>query len=221
MIATHVTTEPMDLVFAAITSRLRAHFETVRFREPLGAGERASRFGGLPELPHDLRSFYALCDGIEVAVEGTNDVQGDVFDLRRIGLSYPLCGTPSCARLIPIRADGCGDYDCVVAGSGPCEGAVVFWDHEVSDRPAYLLGGTLRSYLTMWADNLIHTYERDGKRRPETIAPRLTTWPWVGKPEVQHPWPFDEDWLRAVDPGVEAILRDPAQRWWLARREEP
>jgi hypothetical protein len=204
-----------DAVFAGVLSRLCTHFDSVSVRQPLPSAQLETKLSPLPPLPRELWSFYGLCDGLQVA----DDVQGDIFDVSRVAQRYPVCDAPACARLIPIRGDGCGDYDCVVAGPGPCAGAVVFWDHEIYDGPAYLLGGTLAAYLSMWADKLIAEHTSDGRRRPETIAPRLSSWPWVGKPKMQHPWPFDQAWLRASDTAADQILRDPAQRAWLLRQD--
>ena len=97
---------------------------------------------------------------------------------------------------------------------------MVFWDHEVYDGPAYLLAGSLMSYLEMWADKLVHEYFPSGEIDPRCVPPELDGWPWLGRPEYRHPWPFDEAWLREHDPLAAELLGDESSRKWLLRQDD-
>lgn len=127
------------------------------------------------------------------------------FGIERSLSYYPLCGEAQrLGRFVPLRGDGCGDYDCLIIGDGPCERAMVFWDHEVYDGAAYLLGGSLLNYLDMWADYMVHNFLPSGERAPED----------------QHPWPFDEAWMRERDPIADRLLGDESSRRWLLRQDD-
>jgi hypothetical protein len=139
-----------------------------------------------------------------------------MLDHHGIGFSHH----PSLTRLLPLRGDGCGDFDCTVAPGDVAPGSVVFWDHEVYDRPSHLLGSTLASYLDMWSESLVHDYLADGELHPGARAPQLDRWPWLGTPERKHPWPFDADWIARRDPGVAGLLGSQDVLRWLARPRE-
>jgi hypothetical protein len=74
------------------------------------------------------------------------------------GLDHPslfgVCGSQTMLKsypsnsLLPLREDGCGDYDSVIIEPGPGYGAVVFWDHETT-RAEYLLASSVPSYLEL------------------------------------------------------------------------
>jgi hypothetical protein len=68
---------------------------------------------------------------------------------------------------------------------------------------------------------LITRYFPDGREDPRYIAPRLEKWPWIGKPEREHPWPFDEKWLKARDRRAAELLGDTATRDWFLRQDGP
>jgi hypothetical protein len=97
---------------------------------------------------------------------------------------------------------------------------VVFWDHEVYDGAAYLLGGCFLSYLDMWADHMVHEYLPTGERNPRCRPPEPDAGPWRGTPEYQHPWPFDESWMRERDPIADRLLGDASSRRWLSRQDD-
>jgi Txe/YoeB family toxin of toxin-antitoxin system len=42
----------------------------------------------------------------------------------------------------------------------------------------------------------------------------------IGKPELEHPWPFNEQWIRSRDPVAAALLSDASVRSWLVRQEK-
>jgi hypothetical protein len=78
----------------------------------------------------------------------------------------------------------------------------------------------LISYLEMWSDHMVHEYLPSGERNPRCKPPKLDTWPWLGKPEYEHPWPFDESWMRERDPVAVRLLDDASSRRWLLRQGE-
>ena len=200
-------------------ARLKAHFGKVVVRPPVDRRNIAalrSRFGIIPE---ELEEFYAYCNGVTVGLR--DSMVGHLLPLETSLKFTPIASDCEPAnRFFPIRSDGCGDYDCVVLASGTAEGAVVFWDHEVYDGPAYLLAGSFRTYLAMWTDHIVNRYLPNGEEDERYIAPHLDRWPWIGKPEKQHPWPFDESWIKARDARAAEILDDPSTRVWLLRQGE-
>lgn len=187
--------------FDDIVQRLRQHFGAVTVNPPVSDAafrELRQRVAGVPDV---LLSFWRYCDGIRV----TRFEEGELFGIERSLSYYPLCGDAQrLGRFVPLRGDGCGDHDCLIIGDGPCERAMVFWDHEVYDGAAYLLGGSLLNYLDMWADYMVHNFLPSGERAPED----------------QHPWPFDEAWMRERDPIADGLLGDESSRRWLLRQDD-
>src|SRR5262245_10205856 len=139
--------------FDKIVQRLRRHFDRVTIHPPGDGAALHELRKRIPAVPDALLSFWRYCDGIRV----TDFEEGDLFGLERsLSLHTLFDETHGLDRFVPMRGDGCGDYDCLVVGAGPCEGAMVFWDHEVYEGAAYLLGGSLFAYLDMWADHMVH-----------------------------------------------------------------
>jgi len=200
--------------------RLEAHFERVEVCPPAPAAALADLRKHTPGLPGQLRAFYALANGLRVglrdAVAGHLFSAEEVLEHHRIGFAHH----PSLQQLLPLRGDGCGNFDCIVAAGEIAPGSVVFWDREIYDRPSHLLGSTFASYLEMWSDALVHDYLANGELQPSARAPELDRWPWLGTPERRHPWPFDGQWVARHDPGVARLLASPEVLRWLARRHE-
>lgn len=204
----------------ATIRRLEGHFHRVEAGAPASASALAALRKHTPGLPSQLRAFYALANGVRVGMR--DSVVGQLYSAEEmlehhgVGFSHH----PSLGRLLPLRGDGCGDFDCIVAAGDLALGSVVFWDHDVYDQPTCLLGSTLVSYLDMWSDSLVHDHFADGELRPSARAPELDRWPWLGTPERKHPWPFDTEWIARRDPGVSKLLASPEVQRWLARRPE-
>lgn len=178
-------------------------------------GNLSARFGNVPD---DLTCFYTHCGGIRVGLH--DEVVGHIYSVKEALHIIPFAfDCEPERRFFPVRGDGCGDYDCVVLGQGVCEGSVVFWDHEVYEGPAYLLGGTFSSYFQMWADHLITEYLAGGEKDQRFIAPHLDRFPWAGIAELTHPWPFDESWMKSKDSTAAEILNGPDTRRWLLRQD--
>jgi hypothetical protein len=196
----------------AVLNRFRNHFDRFQTGDPLppSLATMVASVG----LPSEVSTFYSHCDGLDTGLEdgviGQLMPASDCLEVREC-LSDEVR-----ANLWPIRGDGFGDYDCVVLHVPTCTGAVVFWDHDVADRPSYLLAGSFISYLAMWADKLVTCYSPSGKLLPEYEPQTLDAWPWVGKPQREHPWPFNEDYLRACDDRAAELLRNPQVRSWLS-----
>lgn len=197
--------------------QLKAHFRNVSVAMPADMRDIAGLHARFARIPDDLQHFYSNCNGITISLR--DDTVGNILPLKMSLQFMPIAsGNEPANRFLPVRCDGCGDYDCVVLGDGLAEGSVVFWDHEVYDGPAYLLAGSFRNYLEMWTDYLLTRYRPDGEEDSRYVAPSLTQWPWVGKPELQHPWPFDESWMKARDANAERILDNPGTRAWLLKQ---
>ena len=163
-----------------------------------------------------------MCYGVDVGLLDGSDVEGQLLKLDQVLEIYPVASdkkNPILRRLCPVRLDGCGNYDCYLIGPGYGRGSVVFWDHEVHEGPAYLLGGSLGSYLKMWADNLVHRFANDGTVRPEYVPTELDEWPWGGKPEKTHPWPFNESWISSNDPIASELLSNPEFRTLMLEQD--
>lgn len=205
--------------FEGLAKRLRDHFYEVTICPPASDSAIQRLQEHIPGVPELVVDFYRFCDGIRVGVKGGDE--GYIFGVEEALRVRSICeGLQRLGRLLPIRGDGCGNNDCIVTGPGKCEGAVVFWDHEVYDSPAYLLGGSLFSYLDMWADRLTHEFFRNGQSNPEYVPPQLDSWPFLGKPNMRHPWPFDEKWLRERDPTADQLLGDEQVRGWFSEQDE-
>ena len=199
--------------FDDVRRRLEDHFVSARFASPASAAGIMELEQAIPALPEDLRELLARFDGFDLGLEA--GVEGELLSAANILTCYPVFEEPSSlARLVPLRSDGCGNFDCVLTTPGPGSGAVVFWDHEDLTGPAYLLASSLPAYLDMLADYLTSRYRRDGTEDQDYKGPfRVGPIPGVLDTEAwTHPWPFDEAWLRERDPGADALLANPAVR---------
>jgi len=199
---------------ATTLQRLITHFHEVEIGPPADPRDVAalrSRFGSIPD---DLDYYYSQCDGVTVDLR--DDVVGRLFPLKVSLKEMPIAlDYEAVRRFLPIREDGCGDYDCVVLGQDIGEGCVVFWDHEIHEGPAYLLGGSFSAYFQMWADHLVTCHLPDGEEDSRYIAPSLDQWPWMGQADLEHPWPFNESWMKSRDSKARELLNDPESRRWL------
>jgi hypothetical protein len=197
--------------------RLTSHFCEVIVRPPAATRDFHALRSRAVNIPEDLNYFYSKCDGISVGLR--DDVVGHIYPLSTSLSIMPIADDGEVERrFLPVRCDGCGNYDCVVLGDGIGEASVVFWDHEVYEGPAYLLGGSFSGYFQMWADRLTKCYLPDGQEDRRFVAPALDRWPWVGTAELEHPWPFDEQWMKSNDFAALALLNDPTARHWLVRQ---
>jgi hypothetical protein len=204
-------------IYEQVIARLTGHFRKVTIRPPC-PDDLLHLKTVIPNLPTQLIAFYAQCDGIEVAID--DRVRGTILSTGSI--AKKLAFFREARRcLIPLRSDGCGNYDCFVLPPGPCRNAVVFWDHEVPESPVYLLAGTFESYLEFWSEHLVAVYLPGGTMDPRYTPPSLDQWPFIGEPQTKHPWPFDEKWLCDHDPAAEDILRNPFTRAYLLHQDEP
>jgi hypothetical protein len=161
-------------------------------------------------LPIELAEFLRLSDGLDLKLH--DHVVGHIYGLTEMRQVLRVSKSLAAANLIPMRGDGCGNYDCVDIGTGPTKGAVLFWDHEAGDQPAYLLGGDFAAYLEMWSDFVVSRFFPDGSEDPAFRPKKLAAWPWIAPGERTHPWPIDEQWLRARDSRANLLLSDPQLR---------
>ena len=213
-----------------VIQRLEDHFGKVAVNSAAPADSIARVTESFSNVPDELLRFFEICDGISVAVE--DDVRGILFSISESldRLAVPFDLDPELLgiseeeaeqlkakmapdfevskRLHPIRGDGCGNFDCVLMGPGAGAGAVVFWDTTSSFRPAYLLAGDLCAYLEHWSDSLVSKFFPDGSEDQRYVGPELNHAPWIGEPELSHPWPFDLSWIRKADSGAARLLDD-------------
>lgn len=197
--------------------RLVRYFDHVEVPPPAGSEAIGQLHAELQSVPSELAQFYEHCDGLRVGLH--DGVVGHIYDIQTAFEYYSYFRkVEKLQGLFPIRGDECGDNDCLVFRAGPANGAVVFWDHEIYDGPAYLLAGSFFTYLDMWCDYLVHCYLPTGEDDPRYVAPSLDRWPWIGKAELEHPWPFDEAWLTSRDAKAATLLADETVRSWLLRQ---
>lgn len=214
----------------SVIERLENHFHKVTINAAAAAESVARVSESFSQTPGELLRFFEICDGISVSIE--DDVRGILFSISQSldRLAAPLDLDPELLgiseeeaehlktklapdfevskRLYPIRGDGCGNFDCVLMGPGAGAGAVVFWDTTSSFRPAYLLAGDFCAYLEHWSDSLISKFFADGSEDQRYVGPELDHAPWIGEPELSHPWPFDLPWIRKADSGAARLLDD-------------
>ena len=182
------------------------YFERAVVSEPIEVEILESLSDMSGPIPAEFTEFLLTANGLNLHLH--DSVVGHVYgfpDLQRV-LEY--AAKLKELKLIPVRGDGCGNYDCLDIGTGPTRGAVLFWDHEVYERPSYLLGGTFTTYLDMWADNVMSCFFRNGDRNTDYVPRRLEVWPWLGPAPQAHPWPFDEKWMRRRDSRADSLLAD-------------
>ena len=137
----------------------------------------------ITEIPRGLRQYLTRCDGIMI---NTHDlVEGELFgsDVMMGWQGSHTEVTQLKSIVLPLRSDGCGNYD-VVLCDGPAAGGVFFLE-TVTGTLDVIIASDVPHYVKMWADHLIASHERDGSRRPHTSRPY-----------------FDEGWLRKHDPAA-------------------
>lgn len=195
---------------ADIIARLTQRFARAEVRKPNDNAAIEAFSDMFGSLPSELAEFLRLSDGLDLKLH--DDVVGKIYGLADMREVLKVWKPLNAGNLIPVRGDGCGNYDCVDIGTGPTTGAVLFWDHEDGGQPAYLLGGDFASYLDMWSDFVVSCFLQDGSKDPAFRPKRLTAWPWIGPGERTHPWPFDEQWVRARDSRADLLLSDPHLR---------
>jgi len=225
-----------------VIERLENHFRKVTINAPAPADSAARVGEKFSHAPDELLHFLEICDGISVSVE--DDVRGVLFSISESleRLAQPLDLDPEILgiseaeaerlevklapdfeiskRLYPTRGDGCGNFDCVLMGPGTGAGSVVFWDTTSSFRPAYLLAGDFCAYLEHWSDSLVSRFFPDGSEDQRYVGPELDNAPWIGEPELSHPWPFDLSWLRKADSRAAPLLDDLSFRRDLLAQED-
>jgi hypothetical protein len=206
----------MDLIEDVI-ARLSRAFPHAELHEPASEASIESFAETFGALPAELIAFLRTSNGLDLHL--SDGVVGRIYGLtdmqRVLGFSRILRDRD----LVPVRDDMCGNYDCIDIGPGPTRGAVLFWDHEIYERPAYLLGGDFAAYLDMWSDYVLTRFVASGEEDPSYRPKKLDSWPWVGDADRTHPWPFDEKWMRARDPRADLLLGNRFLRSRLVRGE--
>ncbi len=105
-------------------------------RPPITAAQLKKLVAASGSLPEGVTRYLATSDG-----------------LKHPELE-PICGSAQMLKpypsssLLPLKGDGCGDYDAVMIEPGFGFGAVVFWDHEPR-KAAYLIASSVPKYLEL------------------------------------------------------------------------
>lgn len=195
----------------AVIQQLQSYFPAAVAGESADARLVDQVFQAFPGAPEELRVFWSECDGIRVPID--DEVVGTIYSVSHLMkmLSWWLDdSTGFHSTVLPIADDGCGDFHCLHCGESGLNGCVVFVDQHWT--PAYLLAGSLPSYLEFWAESCMAKFTPDGKKDPRYVPPRTSEWPFLGESELSHPWPYDEKWLRTRDSDAERILQDSRLR---------
>jgi hypothetical protein len=182
-----------EAIIRAALARIVEHFDEVRVGKSATKAEIEKLVDKTGPLPAELLTFYRVANGVVVRTEDTG-VDGTMYSTRESRREY----VREYPRLVPIAEDGCGNYECVLRGKGPGEGAVVFWDHEEGGI-SHLIAGSVSAYVDLLARDLCTNVEPDGTRDLNADAPWL-----------------EEAWLKKHDPKAKALLSDPKFRALLA-----
>jgi len=146
-------------------------------REPIGKSRLSKLVAAAGSLPEGVTRYLATSDGLK---------HSKLFDI--CGSNEMLKPYPS-SSLLPLKGDGCGNYDAVIIEPGLCFGAVVFWDHETT-KAEHLIASSVPVYL-----KLLVTF------------PPSERWSSDGQSQ--------DDFLRAHDAHAARLLDDPAFRAWV------
>jgi hypothetical protein len=209
-----VSPENGEATLRSVLARMRRSFPAATIAPPIAEANLRTLTEACGRLHPGYVELLRICDGIDVGVE--DDYEGRLLGSAQV--VHIVKRLRSDRALVPLRADGAGDFDCVVCGSGVGYGSVVFWDHETSSNPRYLLGSSIAAYLRMWTDWLVKRYRRDGGLRWRFRSDSMAWAMFTSLGGLDHPWPFKEHWLRKHDPDAARMLDDPALRQWLAPR---
>lgn len=143
-------------------------------REPINKARLDELVVAAGPLPDGVRQYLATSDGLR------HSERDPILGSKEMLAPYPS------NSLLPLKDDGCGNYDAIVIEPGLAFGAVVFWDHE-SGKAEYLVASSLPMYLEFLA-----------------TVPISERWSQGGQSQ--------DDFLRARDPGACALLDDPNLR---------
>ena len=180
-------------------NRLSSHFGyRIIVRPPATAAQLAELEEVVGALPRDLTIFLSTCNGLRVDADGP-DTDLHLWNIHEIekAICQPT-GPPILTGLVPLRGDLMADRDCLVLSPGAAHGTVVRWDAWVPG--ATLVASTFGHYFDSWAECLICTYDRDGKRAD--TACRAT---------------FDEEFVAGRDPDLKPLAAREDVREWLER----
>jgi len=89
-------------------------------------------------LPEGVSRYLATSDGLE------NSKLDAIYGSKEMLKPHPS------NSLLPLKGDGCGNYDAVLIEPGPGFGAVVFWDDETT-KAEYLIASSVRCTLSSWS----------------------------------------------------------------------
>lgn len=148
-------------------------------RKAVGNRRLAELVAAAGSLPEGVTRYLATSDGLDHSHSELDSICGSKEMLK----PYPS------NSLLPLKGDGCGNYEAVIIEPGPCFGAVVFWDHETA-KAEYLVASSVPLYL-----ELLVTF------------PTSDRWSSDGQSQ--------DDFLRAHDHEAARLLDDPGFRTWV------
>ena len=154
-----------------------------------------------PNITDELVEFYECCDGFHSGFEEENSIILGVESI--IELTEGRSGeNPLFTQLLPIRNDGCWNFDCVVLGPTG-KNTIVFWDRETSEKPDYPIAGNLDNFFDFFVKWAITCYHHDGTPKYEYDI--------LENCDAQSfPWPFELNWI---------IQNDQTLKEWLLSTE--
>lgn len=153
-------------------AKLEVYFDVVKMGPPVSEAriaEAEADYWGRPMA--GLCDLYRCCDGLDVGLR--DDVVGQILAIEQSVGTQDIDFGARHPRFWPVRADGCGDYDCVVFDEGIGAGSVVFYDHDYYDGAAAFLGSSFETYFELLAGRLTTVYLPNGEMDPRYRPPAL------------------------------------------------
>jgi len=143
-------------------------------RKPISTTRLSELANAAGSLPEGVSRYLATSDGLD------HPLLDSIWGSKEMLKPYPS------NSLLPLKGDGCGNFDAVLIEPGPGFGAVVFWDHETT-KAEYLIASSVPVYLELLVSTpLSERWSSDGQSH--------------------------DDFLRAHDAAAASLLDDPMFR---------
>jgi hypothetical protein len=111
------------------------------------------------EFPDGLRDYLRLLGQLSIGVDeffGLGPAVPRYLDITRETLSERNEFHPHIpVGLVPLFNDGSGSHYCVVVGSGPAKGSIVYWNHELGEGQT---PDPIAQDLTSWLEERVRTH---------------------------------------------------------------
>jgi len=188
-----------ESVVDSILNRLSTSFgKRLVIRPPASAEEIANLERLVGPLPRDFSIFLLTCNGLRIDIDAPRGGQEWHLWHTQEMTAAILHPTGPCtpSQLLPFRGDPTSARDCLVAGHGPAEGAVVRWDPWA--RAVELVASSFGHYLDSWATYLTERFAQDAAQESQT------DWP-----------PLDADYLAKNDSSLADLQKQERVAEWL------